>query len=131
VGGETWFDGIINPECQLGACGQGTLNIGSGGALFLRHDGAGSDGPSAAFVEQLNIASDGTLIFELPVGADPEASYPQIMAEVANLDGTLLVGPLRRLLPVRRRNRCKRSQRPVRQLRNRGQSSSARAELRL
>ncbi|MCF2515925.1 autotransporter outer membrane beta-barrel domain-containing protein [Sphingomonas sp. G124] len=90
-GGETWFDGIINPECQLGACGQGTLNIGSGGALFLRHDGAGSDGPSAAFVEQLNIASDGTLIFELPVGTDPEASYPRITATVANLDGTLLV----------------------------------------
>jgi outer membrane autotransporter protein len=93
VGGETWFDGIINPECQFGGCGQGVLNINNGGALFLRHDGAGADGPSAAFVEQLNIAGDGTLILELPVGADPEASYPQIMADVANLDGTLLVRP--------------------------------------
>ena len=93
AGGETWFDGIINPACQFGACGQGMLNIGSGGALFLRHDSAGADGPSAAFVEQLNIAADGALILELPVGPDPESSYPQITADVANLGGTLLVRP--------------------------------------
>ena len=91
AGGETWFDGVINPECQSGGCLEGTLNIGSGGALFLRHDSAGSEGPSAAFVEELNIAAGGTLIFELPTGEDPEAAYPQIVADVANLDGTLLV----------------------------------------
>jgi trimeric autotransporter adhesin len=91
TGGETWFDGIINAECQFSACGQGTLNIGNGGALFFRHNSAGRDGPSAAFVEQLNMASDGTLVFELPAGDDPESAYPQLMAGVANLDGTLLV----------------------------------------
>ncbi len=91
AGGETWFDGIINAECQFSACGEGTLNIGSGGALFLRHNSAGGDGPSAAFVEQLNVAADGTLIFELPAGDDPTSAYPQIAAGIANLDGTLLV----------------------------------------
>lgn len=90
AGGETWFDGIINPECAGGACGQGALNIGSGSALFLRHISAGGDGPSAGFVEQLNIAADGTLIFELPTGADPESAYPRIVADVANLGGALL-----------------------------------------
>jgi outer membrane autotransporter protein len=91
AGAETWFDGIINPACAGGGCGQGMLNVGDGGALFLRHNSAGNDGPSAAYVEQLNIAADGTLIFELPSGAGPESAYPQITADVANLDGTLLV----------------------------------------
>jgi hypothetical protein len=90
-GGETWFDGIINPACASGGCGRGTLNVGDGGALFLRHNSAGNDGPSAAYVEQLNVEADGTLIFELPSGADPESAYPQITADVANLDGSLLV----------------------------------------
>ncbi len=91
AGGETWFDGIINAECQLGGCGQGVLNVGDGGALFFRHRSAGGDGPSAAYLEQLNVASDGTLIFELPAGDDPETAYPTIVTDVANLDGTLLV----------------------------------------
>ena len=91
AGGETRFDGIINAECAQLGCGRGILNIGNSGALFLRHDGAGSDGPSAAYVEQLNITAAGTLIFELPTGAEPEAAYPQIVTDVANLDGALLV----------------------------------------
>lgn len=91
AGGETWFDGVINPECQAGGCTQGLLNIGDGGALFFRHNSSGGDGPSAAFLEELNIAFDGTLIFELPAGADPESAYPQIVTNVANLDGTLLI----------------------------------------
>lgn len=92
--GESWFDGIINVECQFAACGEGTLNIGAGGSLVFRHNGV--DEPSAAFVEELNMASDGTLIFELPGGADSASAAlhstdPLIVANVANLDGTLLV----------------------------------------
>lgn len=90
-GGETWFDGIVNAECQTGDCGQGTLNIGNGGALFFRHDSGSGDGPSGANLEQLNLAAGGTLIFELPAGDDPESAYPKIAADIANLDGTLLV----------------------------------------
>ncbi|WP_187107773.1 autotransporter outer membrane beta-barrel domain-containing protein [Sphingomonas xanthus] len=90
TGGETWFDGIINAECALAVCGEGRLNIGNGGTLFLRHASA-IDGPSGAYLEQLDITAGGTIVFELPTGADPESAYPQIFADVANLDGTLLV----------------------------------------
>ncbi len=107
--GETSLDGIVNPECMpaggptaltfddpaLSACGQGTLTINEGGTLFLL-DGTDSvfdgEGPSYVFVDVFNVGDNGTLALELDradAGVQPIGSYPQVFAEVANLDGTL------------------------------------------
>jgi hypothetical protein len=108
--GETSFDGIINPECMppvfdgaASSCGQGTLNITSDGILFLRvrrNDAAFAsmyDGPSYVFVDTFNMVPGATLTFELPTsttgGTQPIGSYPQVFADVANLDGNLRLRP--------------------------------------
>src|SRR5205814_1252252 len=51
------------------------------------------DGPANVFVDTLNVAADGTLTLELQPaagGTQPAGSYPQLFADVANLDGTLV-----------------------------------------
>jgi trimeric autotransporter adhesin len=107
--GTTYFDGIINPsflpaggvtsaDLDSGLFGVGTLNIGAGGNLVLADpritgDASMYDGPAYAFVDTLNVASDGTLTYELQPaagGAQPVGSYPQVFADTANLDGTLV-----------------------------------------
>ncbi|HKY88199.1 MAG TPA: autotransporter outer membrane beta-barrel domain-containing protein, partial [Pseudorhodoplanes sp.] len=110
---ETAFDGIINPVCMQsalaggglpGSCGVGTLAINEGGTLFLQDPRFPTrsnmyDGPSYAFVEALDMqagsdGATGTIAFGLqPVarGLQPAGSYPQLFADLANLDGTLEV----------------------------------------
>lgn len=106
--GETSFDGVINPECLppikdgiSATCGDGVLNIGAGGTLYLRDTRNTSpdtfDGPAYAFVEIFNVAATGTLAYDLPTnsvgGTQPLGSYPQIFTNVANLAGTIEVRP--------------------------------------
>jgi hypothetical protein len=107
--GTTYFDGIINPadlpageltaaDLDSGVFGVGTLNIEDGGNLVLadsRITGAANmyDGPAYAFVDTLNVASDGTLTFELQPGSggvQPVGSYPQVFADTVKLAGTLV-----------------------------------------
>lgn len=96
TGGETSFNGIIKTDCARGPCAPSILNIGGGGSLFLRHASA-ADAQTAINVGEFNMAADGTIIFELPTDLDartgfaPVGSYAQIFADVANLDGTLLI----------------------------------------
>ena len=52
------------------------------------------DGPAYAFVETLNIGTDGTITYELQPaagGTQPVGTYPQIFADVANIDGATLL----------------------------------------
>jgi uncharacterized protein YhjY with autotransporter beta-barrel domain len=107
--GTTYFDGTINPEflpagglteadLDSGLFGEGTLNIDGGGNLVLADprltgDPDMYDGPAYALVDTLNVGADGTLTFELQPedgGVQPVGTYPQIFADVANLDGTLV-----------------------------------------
>jgi uncharacterized protein with beta-barrel porin domain len=107
--GTIWFDGIINPSLvsqggatgatlDSGLYGVGALNIRDGGNLVLadpRITGAPDvyDGPSYAVVDTLNVASDGTVTFDLEPasgGAQLAGSYSQIYADTANLAGTLI-----------------------------------------
>jgi len=107
--GTTYFDGIINPELvpaggftaadlDSGIAGEGTLNIDAGGNLILadpRLTGEADmyDGPAYAIVDTVNVGSDGTLTFELQPsagGTQPVGTYPQIFANTANVDGTLV-----------------------------------------
>ncbi|HEX5499906.1 MAG TPA: hypothetical protein VFX03_11785, partial [Thermomicrobiales bacterium] len=97
--GTTLFDGVINPsflpvegvtaaDLDNGLAGIGTLNIEDAGNLILADpaitgDPAMFDGPAFAFVDTLNVASDGTLTFQLQPasgGLQPVGSYPQIFA---------------------------------------------------
>jgi hypothetical protein len=105
--GETYFDGIINPDnvplvfdatvLDTGLFGVGTLNIVTGGTLVLADprvsgDPDTYDGPAYAFVEDLNMDATGTLAFELQPAAggdQPFGTYPQIFTNTATLDGTL------------------------------------------
>ncbi len=107
--GTTYFDGIINPQflpadgldeddLDSGLAGVGSLIIGDGGNLVLADprltgDPDMYDGPAYALVDSLTVASDGTLTFELQPeegGVQPVGSYPQVFANTANLDGTLV-----------------------------------------
>jgi hypothetical protein len=105
--GTTVFDGVINPEyvpvggfteadLDTGISGDGTLNIQNGGNLFLvagNPDATMDNGPAYAIVDTLNVGPEGTLTYELsPVdgGVQPVGTYPQIYADTANLDGTLV-----------------------------------------
>ncbi|HEX5237515.1 MAG TPA: hypothetical protein VFW39_03515, partial [Sphingomicrobium sp.] len=107
--GRTFFDGVINPsflpaggvtaaDLDSGLAGVGTLNVEDGGNLILADPritgNAGMfDGPAFAFVDTLNVASDGTLTFQLQPGSgglQPVGSYPQVFADTANLGGTLV-----------------------------------------
>ncbi len=104
--GTTYFDGIINPECvrpngtfaDVGTCAGGTLTIDGGGNLILANsplapDGSMGDEPTYVFVDTFQMGADGTLTLQLRPdggGAQPVLSYPQLFAEVANLDGTLV-----------------------------------------
>ncbi|HET6942406.1 MAG TPA: autotransporter outer membrane beta-barrel domain-containing protein [Sphingomicrobium sp.] len=94
------FDGIVNPACMpeggvvpddpvQNGCGVGTLNISGNPQLASN----GANGPSTVFVDTLNVAPDGTLNLALPAaagGTAPAATYPQLIADTANLDGTLV-----------------------------------------
>ena len=108
--GTTYFNGIINPEfmpthtgvvgvteadLDTGLFGEGTLNIDTGGNLIMADpritgDPTMYDGPAYAFVKTLNIGTDGTITYELQPaagGTQPVGTYPQIFADVANIDG--------------------------------------------
>jgi len=108
--GKSYFDGTINPtfvplggvsgvDLDTGLHGVGTLNIKEGGNLILadpRLSGRAAtyDGPAYAFVDTLNLASNGALTFELEPGAggvQVAGSYGQMFADTANVDGTLEV----------------------------------------
>ncbi len=103
--GTTYFDGIINPECGPPAydglpslCGQGSLTIDNGGNLVLADprvtgDPATYDGPAYVYVNEFTVGADGTITYELQPsagGVQPIGTYPQVFAETANLDGTLV-----------------------------------------
>ena len=108
-GGETSFDGIINPDLfaliapidpldldNAAVLGEGTLTIADGGTLFVRDaefSGPANqyDGPSYALVNVLNVNAGGTLAMEFTPNApgdQPVGSYSQIFANTANLNGT-------------------------------------------
>ncbi len=108
--GRSYFDGTINsafmPEggvsgadLDTGLHGVGALNIGDGGNLVLadpRFSGIAAmyDGPAYAFVDTLDLSSDGTLTFEFEPeagGLQAAGSYGQVFANTASLDGTLEV----------------------------------------
>jgi len=106
--GETVFNGVINAGCfdadaiaargnnpGLSSCGVGSLTIGdgdaAGGNLHMAIDPV--DGPSYAFVNSFTVNSDGTLTLDLPAatgGTAEPGTYPQVFADTANLDGTLV-----------------------------------------
>lgn len=107
--GTTYFDGIIGPsfmpdggvteaDLDTGLMGVGTLTIQNDGNLVLADprltgDPAMYDGPAYAFVDTLTVAEDGTITFELQPeagGTQPVGTYPQVFADVANLEGTLV-----------------------------------------
>ena len=107
--GTTYFDGIINPQLMpaggitedvldSGLAGVGSLLIGDGGNLVLADprltgDPDMYDGPAYALVDTLTVEADGTLTFELQPedgGVQEPGSYPQVFANTANLDGTLV-----------------------------------------
>ena len=109
-GGETSFDGIINPECSpaiqttsllnsaSSSCGQGALNILNGGTLYLRNNTAAANaamynGPSYVFVDSFTMSPTGKLALELHPnaagGTQPFGTYPQIFTNTATLTGTL------------------------------------------
>ncbi|HEY6048361.1 MAG TPA: autotransporter domain-containing protein [Sphingomicrobium sp.] len=106
--GETVFNGVINGVINAGcfdgaaiaaggdnpalsSCGVGTLTVNGGGNLHLTNDAV--DGPSYVFVNTLTMGADGTLTYDLPAatgGTAAPGTYPQIFADTANLDGTLV-----------------------------------------
>jgi hypothetical protein len=107
--GTTYFDGAINPTflpaegvtgaaLDSGLFGVGTLSIADGGNLILadaRITGPANmyDGPAYALVDTLDIGSDGTITFQLQPdtgGLQAAGSYPQVFADTANIDGTLV-----------------------------------------
>ncbi|MFL6735440.1 MAG: autotransporter domain-containing protein [Sphingomonas sp.] len=104
TGGETNFNGVINASCYDAAaiaaggdnpaassCGVGTLTVNGGGNLHLTVDPV--DGPSYVFINTFNMGADGTLTYDLPPatgGTATPGTYPQIFADTANLDGTLV-----------------------------------------
>ena len=75
------------------------------------------DGPSYVFVEEFNVDEGGTIAFELSPatsGTQPVGTYPQVFADVANLEGTLEARFITGQRPVRRhvlrqRHRCRTS----------------------
>lgn len=118
--GRTSFDGKINPEfhpqpgvplATLPAQGAdpspafgGTLNILSGGSLYLRDNDAPAnltgtlaapatyDGAAKVYIGTLNANAGGNLAYELQTGGASSAAlahYPQIFANTANLGGSL------------------------------------------
>ena len=124
--GETKFDGVINPgfggvtydvngnPSALASTGPGTLNILSGGTLYLVNQDynvvttAGVshlvpntyyDGPAGANVNTFSVASGGTLALELHAtpngGFAPAGSFPTITADTVNLaeGSTLQIRP--------------------------------------
>lgn len=107
--GTTYFDGIINPEyvpaggfteldLDSSVAGEGDLVISNGGNLILADprltgDPTMYDGPAYAIVDNFTVATDGTITFELQPeagGTQPVGTYPQVYANVATLDGTLV-----------------------------------------
>src|SRR5690606_26956291 len=92
-GGETSFEGIINPDQVL----EGSLAIAADGTLYMRADVTGSEsgdtrpylGAAQAYVEDFSIAAGGTLALELPNFSSPglETDYPQIFADTADITG--------------------------------------------
>ena len=107
--GATYFNGIINPsfvpaggltaaDLDSGLFGVAALSVRNGGMLIIGDPhltGPANmyDGPSYAFVETLDVAAGGALMFELQptsAGAQPVGTYSQLFADTANLAGTLV-----------------------------------------
>lgn len=91
AGGETWFDGIVNPLGER----EGSLTIASGGTLFLRNNPAGESyaGAARANVDSFTMAGGAILALEVPVDV-PGAGHGQVFANSASLDGTLEIRAL-------------------------------------
>ncbi|KPL68613.1 hypothetical protein SZ64_11160, partial [Erythrobacter sp. SG61-1L] len=91
--GETQFDGQINDSANM----VGDLTIADGGVLYLRDNPAASNdkyaGPAKGWVDNLTVASGGTLALELPNYSDAgdvnnsvaPFNYQQIFANTAVL----------------------------------------------
>lgn len=107
--GTTYFDGIINPEyvpaggfttgyLDSSVAGEGDLVIQNDGNLILADprltgDPDIYDGPAYAIVDNFTVATDGTITFELQPtagGTQPVGTYPQVYANQATLEGTLV-----------------------------------------
>jgi len=87
--GETVFDGIVNPGGEL----EGTLNILSGGTLFLLDEPTGNasyDGQAAVNVDDFNVAAGGTLAVQLPNDSTVPGSYPFVVSNTADITGATL-----------------------------------------
>ncbi len=91
-GGETIFDGLINP----GGPGMGTLDIAATGKLLFSHDPV--NGAAGAWVSDFVTAPGGTFAIALTGDAtnDPitatKLHYPHVFTTNATLAGTLFVG---------------------------------------
>ncbi|TCM18606.1 autotransporter-like protein [Novosphingobium sp. PhB165] len=88
-GGETAFDGVVNPSGAL----EGQLNIANGGALYLVNNPSANpsyDGPAKVYVDSLNIAAGGKLAIQLPELASGATSGVGIVAQTANIAGAVL-----------------------------------------
>ncbi len=95
-GGETEFDGEINPEGMR----EGTLTVDADSALYLRdNDDPANDaysGPSNVWIDDLDI--NGGLALELPndtTGStqavpEPAGSYSQLFANTVDIAGATL-----------------------------------------
>jgi uncharacterized protein with beta-barrel porin domain len=83
--GETRFLGTINSDLVK----EGSLNIVTGGTFFMDNDPTAGQGPSFAYVDDLNI--QGTIAFRLPLTNDTpagtEPAYSQIVTNTANITG--------------------------------------------
>jgi len=78
--GVTVFDGVINDPQTY----NGELNIFDGGKLVMVQNDL--EGASRGYVRELNIANDGTLVYELTPSTDA-GDYSQLFAREANIDG--------------------------------------------
>ena len=84
--GTTFLDGEINPDHLL----EGNLDVFTTGKLVLQnHDPV--NGPSGVWIDTYTNHVNGTLGIELTPSTDP-ADYPHIIANTANLRGTLFAG---------------------------------------
>jgi trimeric autotransporter adhesin len=79
--GNTFLTGAINPD----SVSEGTLNINTNGALWLKHND--DFGELVSSMANLNVAADGTLA----IGVDADGDSSSVLAGNASLDGTLLI----------------------------------------
>ncbi len=91
AGGETSFDGIVNPGQAGAAAYDGSLTIAGDGTLFLRNVVGSANGASKIYIGDFAMAQGAALALEL--GMAGAGSYPQIFAGTASVDGTLEIRP--------------------------------------